>query len=104
MPHKPVLLAEVLAGLRLKPGDIAVDGTLGSGGEGKLVGLDQDPASIERCQMMFNNAQNTFLFHANFSEFGKTLESLHIPSVNAVLLDVGFSSDQLEAASPGFNF
>ncbi len=115
MPHKPVLLAEVLAGLRLKPGDIAVDGTLGSGGhamemlkrigpEGKLVGLDQDPASIERCQMMFNDAQNAFLFHANFSEFGKALDSLHIPSVNAVLLDVGFSSDQLEDPSRGFSF
>lgn len=74
------------------------------GPEGKLVGLDQDPASIERCQMMFNDAQNVSLFHANFSEFGKALDNLHIPSVNAVLLDVGFSSDQLEDAARGFSF
>lgn len=115
MRHKPVLLAEVLEYLQLKPGDIVVDGTLGSGGHtvemlkrigpaGKLIGLDQDPESIQRCQMMLEDSKNAFLFHANFSELGKVLDSLNIPSVNAVLLDVGFSSDQLEDASRGFSF
>ena len=59
MPHKPVLLQEVLHCLNLRSGMIVVDGTVGSAGhaleivkqigsEGKLIALDQDPAEIGR--------------------------------------------------------
>jgi 16S rRNA (cytosine1402-N4)-methyltransferase len=59
--HVPVLLVETIAGFALKPDATCVDGTLGGGGHaealleatapaGRLLGLDADPAAIERCQ------------------------------------------------------
>ncbi len=115
MPHKPVLLQETLECLNLRPGSIAVDGTLGSGGHateilkrigetGRLLGLDQDPASIQSAREIFEGYSNVSLHAENFSDFEKVLDALNISSVDAVLLDVGFSSDQIEDADRGFSF
>ena len=115
MPHKPVLLKEVLQHLNLRPGLTLVDGTIGSGGhareilkaigsEGKLIGLDQDPASLERCRRLFEKNENVSLHHKNFFDLEELLDALNISSVDAVLLDVGFSSDQIEDAKRGFSF
>ena len=115
MRHKPVLLNEVRNLLGLEPGAVVVDGTLGSGGHaaelvkaignsGLLIGLDQDPASIERCKEKFSDCSNVSLFHSNFVDLDKILDSLNIPQVDAVLLDIGISSDQLEDATRGFSF
>lgn len=118
MRHKPVLLREVLGCLDLKPGMTAVDGTLGSGGHssemlkaigptGRLIALDQDPASLERCRKRFEAegslGQVTFC-HENFENLDHELERLNVSQVDAVLLDIGFSSDQLEDGTRGFSF
>lgn len=115
MRHKPVLLQETLQCLNLRPGLTVVDGTLGSGGHaieilkkieetGRLIGLDQDPASIQRGSEIFQGYSNVSLHHKNFSDLEDVLDSLNISSVDAVLLDVGFSNDQLEDARRGFSF
>ena len=115
MPHKPALLQETLQYLNLRPGLIVVDGTIGSGGhaaeilkrigeEGKLIGLDQDPASLERCREVFERDGNVSLHHKNFADIQELLDALNISSVDAVLLDVGFSSDQIENGKRGFSF
>ncbi|MCD6290938.1 MAG: 16S rRNA (cytosine(1402)-N(4))-methyltransferase, partial [Anaerolineae bacterium] len=62
--HQPVMLAEVLQGLSLRPGDNVIDATIGGGGHaiamlraitpgGRLLGLDADPAAIARCRQCF---------------------------------------------------
>ncbi len=116
MRHKSVLVAEVLRFLDLKRGMVAVDGTLGSGGhslellkqigpEGRLIGLDQDPAAIERARERLKEYGKQVSFHhENFENLDQVLDQLHLSEVNAVLLDIGFSSDQLEDASRGFSF
>ena len=59
--HVPVLAREVLEWLRPEPGQTFVDGTLGGGGharlladrvgpQGRVIGLDRDPAVIERAE------------------------------------------------------
>lgn len=115
MPHKSVLLKEVLAGLDLKPGMVVADGTFGAGGHsraildaigitGKLIALDQDPESLARGKEAFKHDTRVHFEHENFVNLDRVLERLNIPEVDAVLLDVGFSSDQLENAERGFSF
>jgi len=115
LPHKPVLLDEVLALLAPRPGEVVLDGTLGSGGHareilnligesGRLIGLDRDPRSLERCQKIFGEDRRVSLHFENFVCAGKVLDDLNVPCVDAVILDVGFSSDQVEEAGRGFSF
>lgn len=115
MLHKSVLLTESLEYLGLKEGDIAVDGTLGSAGHsqamlqavgksGRLIALDRDTEAISRCQAVFGEDTRVTLHNANYADMTKVLDSLNIPLVNAVLLDIGFSSDQLEDPERGFSF
>ena len=115
MPHKPVLLQEVLQCLNLKPGAFVADGTVGSGGHaleilkaigpgGRLIGVDQDPAAISRCRDLLKSFPQASLHTGNFLCLDKMLEGLNIHSVDAVLLDVGLSSDQLQEPARGFSF
>ncbi len=101
--------------LDLKPGKVAIDGTMGSGGhsmeilkevgpQGKLIGLDQDPDALARCEEQFRNYPNVSLHHENFENIDRVLDAIKIDKVDAVLLDVGFSSDQVETSERGFSF
>lgn len=113
--HKPVLLKEVLTLLDLTEGEIVLDATLGSGGhsrhlaekigiKGRLIGLDQDPASIERCHSFFHTYPQVILRRANFKDAEKIIKELNLPGVDAVIVDTGFSSDQLEDPVRGLSF
>lgn len=115
MRHNPVLLEEVLEHLALKPGAIVMDGTLGSGGHaeailgkigpsGKLAGFDQDPDAIERCRALFGNDPRVLLVHENFRNLGKVFPELGVTGFDAVLLDIGTSSEQLADEKRGFSF
>ncbi len=115
MRHNPVLLQEVLEHLALRPGALVVDGTLGSGGHaeailkamgegGRLIGLDQDPAAIGRCREIFKDDSRVMLRHENFRNIEKVLKDLNITVVDAVLLDIGTSSEQLADGQRGFSF
>ena len=113
--HKPVLLETVLSYLKLKPGDIVLDGTVGSGGHaeailraiqpaGFLIGLDQDEEAIKRVQNRLETVGGRFILQQlNFRYFEQALSSLHVKRLNAVLLDIGVSSDQLENPERGFS-
>jgi 16S rRNA (cytosine1402-N4)-methyltransferase len=111
--HKPVLLSETLAGLRLQPGARVVDGTIGSGGhaasilaatgpDGWLYGCDQDGDAVSAAQRRLAEFAGRFeVRQGNFSELAEWIEPA---SCDAVLLDLGVSSDQLESAERGFSF
>lgn len=93
-----------------------VDGTLGSGGhslemlkqigpQGRLIGLDQDSAALERSRERLESYSSQVSLHLeNFEHIDRVLDSLNVSRVDAVILDVGFSSDQIEDASRGFSF
>lgn len=115
MLHKPVLLKETLELLDLKPGQVVVDGTLGSGGHseailekigpgGKLIAIDQDPGAIARCKEKWPKDPRVTFQAANFSDIEIILKKLNISGVDAVLVDVGISSDQLDNPERGFSF
>lgn len=116
MKHVPVLLHEVLENLHLKDGDIFVDGTLGSAGhsaavaeafgEGvEIIGIDRDAEALKRSEeRLLPLTSNFFLRQTSFRHLNEALEGLGIGEVNAILLDLGISSDQLDDSGRGFSF
>lgn len=112
--HLPVLLREVLQQLRLEPGLIVVDGTVGAGGHsremlkilgqnGRLIGLDRDPMMLDHAAKALSGA-NVTLKQASYLELPDVLNQLGLASVDRILLDLGLSSDQLADESRGFGF
>ncbi len=116
MKHIPVLLSESVDALNLASGDIMLDGTLGGGGHTyevvkrfgsgvKIIGLDLDADAIGRAnEKLVDTDHDTKFIVANFQDASKVLEGLNIDHVDAVLLDLGISSFQLEVAGRGFSF
>jgi len=111
--HTPVLLDETMAALSLTASSTVVDATFGRGGharailtalgdEGRLVALDRDPAAAAESQSI---RDPRFEFHhAWFSDLPAILASRGIARVDAVLLDLGVSSPQLDDAARGFSY
>jgi 16S rRNA (cytosine1402-N4)-methyltransferase len=114
--HLPVLLTETIAALLLKPGSTCVDGTLGGGGHaeallaatapsGRLLGLDADPAAIERCQKRLAPfGKRAMLYQGSFRRLAEIAAEMDVIAADAVLLDLGVSSFQLTEAERGFSF
>ncbi|MFA4873209.1 MAG: 16S rRNA (cytosine(1402)-N(4))-methyltransferase RsmH [Patescibacteria group bacterium] len=114
--HIPVMLAEVIEYLNLKPGMNAIDGTLGGGGHaeailekispgGKLLGIDLDDEAIARARERLRRFGNrVILAQGNFRELAALRQKFFPYPVCAVLLDLGLSSDQLDNPRRGFSF
>jgi 16S rRNA (cytosine1402-N4)-methyltransferase len=111
--HVPVLPAEVLHWLDPKPGQVVVDCTLGAGGHarliaerilpgGRVIGLDQDPAMLELARPRLAGLPVT-LVHAAFDQIVDTLRDENVVA-DAVLADLGISSDQLDDPNRGLSF
>lgn len=113
--HEPVLLSEILEALDLKPGETVLDGTLGTGGHarellrrvlpgGRLVATDRDPAMLaigsERLKGDFSEFESAMSFHAIPYEKAPAV----LASADAVLLDLGFNSLQIDDHARGFSF
>src|SRR5262245_7637876 len=112
--HVPVLPAEVLQWLEPRPGQVIVDGTLGGGGhtrlfarqlgtEGFVLALDRDPEAIAAAERNLVGLPIR-VAQANFCDLPTVLDELRIDVVDAVLLDLGLSSDQLANEERGFSF
>lgn len=107
--HAPVMLAEVLKTLGVKQGETIVDGTFGGGGytrailaaaDCKVIGLDRDPDAIARGKEL--ELQMGARFEIVETQFSK-MDELQGP-VDAVVLDIGVSSFQIDQAERGFSF
>jgi 16S rRNA (cytosine1402-N4)-methyltransferase len=114
--HIPVLKDESIDGLRILPGDIIVDGTLGGGGHTleiirrfgsgvKIIALDLDAEAITRTKAAIGMNPHDVSFHTiGFQDMDKVLEGLNLVTVDKILLDLGISSFQLDVAGRGFSF
>ena len=111
--HVPVLLAEVLAAGRVRPGQRWLDGTFGRGGHSRallekgavVLGLDQDSDAEGTARTLKAEWPDNFEWKKrNFKEL-KTCANEHgWEWVDGVLLDLGVSSPQLDAPERGFSF
>ena len=103
--HVPVLLNETLAALALTPGADVIDGTLGGAGHaeailqaiapnGRLLGLDADPAAVARARMRLAPfGERAILAQANFDQM-RIVAGAYRLAPAAILLDLGLSSYQ----------
>ena len=116
--HEPVLLErciEVLAPALSGEGAILVDCTLGLGGHTEaflqrfpnlhVVGLDRDPSALALAQeRLAAYGDRVSYCHVVYDQIEDALESLGIESVDAILMDLGVSSMQLDEADRGFAY
>lgn len=106
--HKPVLLNEVIEYLDPKPGENFVDCTVGQGGHtnvllekiapnGKVLGID-----LDKDKMISMKTDRLILVNDNYANLENILEENNFKNINGILLDLGFSSEQLEGKGMSF--
>lgn len=114
--HIPVLLHEVLETLNPKPKEFIIDATLGGGGHAKeiirrikpggiFLGIDLSAEAIRvfRERISENGEVKIFTEQGNFADLDLILREKGLPPADGLLLDLGFSSIELEAGR-GFSF
>jgi 16S rRNA (cytosine1402-N4)-methyltransferase len=114
--HVPVLYAEALDGLHVRPGGRYIDCTVGGAGhaagilehsapDGRLLGLDADPEAIALAgERLSSFADRVVLVNENFAHLGEVAAAQGYTAVEGILLDLGLSSFQLGPAGRGFSF
>ena len=113
--HQSVLLDKAVGYLNLSKGAVVVDATIGGGGHseeilkkilpgGKLIGIDADRNALAIAGERLKNFSGSFtLINDNFRNIDRILKKENIKNADAVLMDVGISSYQLDDASRGFS-
>ena len=115
MQHVPVLLQEVLEILDPHPGGFVVDGTVDGGGHaravlerimpgGKFLGTDLDAMLIAERRASNTDPKNVFFIRGNYADLPEILRREGLPKADGLLLDLGFSSEQLASSGRGFSF
>jgi len=114
--HRPVMLDEVLAVLDPRPGEVAVDCTLGFGGhaaellrrigpDGKLIAFDLDAANLPPAREKLAAISPSFtLHHGNFAGLAAALAADGLDGCDCVIADLGMSSMQVDDPDRGFSF
>jgi 16S rRNA (cytosine1402-N4)-methyltransferase len=112
--HTPVLAAEAIEWLRIRPEGIYVDATTGTGGHaleiarrlttGRLVALDRDPQALEIArERLAEYAEKVVFVNAEFSTIGEVAKDMKV-SFDGVLADLGISTLELDSPERGFSF
>src|SRR3989344_332107 len=116
MRHEPVLLKEILESLDLKSNDNVVDCTLGDAGhseamlekiapKGKLLGIDLDMEAVLRAKrFLYRFEDRAIIVRNNFTNLKKIIDENDFGPVNAILMDLGWSSPQFAERGRGFSF
>ena len=113
--HVPVMPREVIEGLAIKPDGIYLDCTLGGGGHselilkklttGRLIAIDKDEEALTFAkQRLAEYADKVTFVHSDFKRADEVLDELNIDNIDGVLMDLGVSSYQLDAAERGFSY
>ncbi|MCX6702955.1 MAG: 16S rRNA (cytosine(1402)-N(4))-methyltransferase RsmH [Candidatus Wolfebacteria bacterium] len=119
--HIPVLLKETIELLDPKPGEFFIDGTFGAGGHstkilekiqpgGKLLGVDLDEDNLKKAELkILTNFKSQIpnikdvltLVHGNYADLPEIMKAKKLPKADALLLDLGFSSEQMDSPVGG---
>ncbi len=117
--HRPIMVREIAEVLDPKPGDFAVDCTLGYGGhatallsaiqpDGRLLGLDADPIELPKTEARLRSLgypdESIAVRRTNFARLSQILAMESPDGVQIILADLGLSSMQIDDPSRGFSF
>lgn len=113
--HVPVMPGEVTEGLNIKENGIYLDCTLGGGGHselilkkltrGRLIAIDKDEEALAFAKSRLSEYGDKVTFvHSDFKRADEVLDDLNIDRIDGVLMDLGVSSYQLDAAERGFSY
>lgn len=113
--HVPVLRDQVLEQLAIRVDGAYLDCTFGRGGhslailarlgpQGRVYALDRDPAAVAEGERLADEDPRLVVHQGRFSELDAWRQQLHIDAFDGILLDLGVSSPQLDAADRGFSF
>jgi 16S rRNA (cytosine1402-N4)-methyltransferase len=110
------MVNEVVHYLRCAEGGLFVDGTMGTGGHTlailqhspattQVIGIDRDPEGLAVARERLKSFSNQLRFiQGTFGKLAENLSRLDIREVDGILLDLGFSSFQIETPGRGFSF
>jgi 16S rRNA (cytosine1402-N4)-methyltransferase len=117
MAHYPVLLQEVVQYVGAEQGTSFIDGTIGAGGhtkailevnpKAKVLGMDLDGESLKLLAVELEKPKlgsRATLKHANYKDMARVAAENGFEKVSGIILDLGFSSLQLDDDSRGFSF
>jgi 16S rRNA (cytosine1402-N4)-methyltransferase len=111
--HVPVLLPAMLEHLAVVEGGRYIDGTFGAGGYsraildrgGQVLAIDRDASAVEAgAALVAESGGRLKLVEGSFSDLDTHARAQSFAPVDGVVLDVGVSSMQLDAAERGFSF
>lgn len=115
--HLPVLLQEVLEYLDVRHGQNFIDCTVGGGGHtkailntnpnAKVLGIDLDQTSLDKLKTEFIQAgltQRSILVSGNYRDLDQFAADNDFQPVDGILMDLGFSSLQLDDPQRGLTF
>jgi 16S rRNA (cytosine1402-N4)-methyltransferase len=120
MSHIPVLLHETVDALECKPGAFIIDGTMNGGGHareiisrimpgGLFLGIDWDGTVLEKTsgelkEQFAQHAQGLHFAASNYRDASKAIAAESLPQADGMMVDLGFSSWQIDNPDRGFSF
>ena len=114
--HKPVLAAQCLELLAIKPDGVYIDATAGGGGhssliaekldaaKGRLLSLDRDPDAVAAASERLGGFACAEVVRSNYSDMLSAAKNAGIGRADGILMDLGVSSYQLDCADRGFSY
>ena len=114
--HQPVMARETVERLAVRPGGAYVDGTLGEGGHslaileacsptGTVLGIDLDPRSLASAAQRLADFGLRFTpVQGSYARMVDLARATGMAHADGVLMDLGFSSRQVEEPGYGFSF
>ncbi|MCK9461866.1 MAG: 16S rRNA (cytosine(1402)-N(4))-methyltransferase RsmH [Proteobacteria bacterium] len=114
--HQPVALDTILELLAPQPGETFCDATIGGGGhaervleatapDGRLLGIDRDLEAVDAATRRLERfGDRVVVRHGRFSDLERLMAEAGMAALDGLVLDLGVSSHQLDAARRGFSF
>jgi 16S rRNA (cytosine1402-N4)-methyltransferase len=117
--HRPIMVREILDVLLPRPGEVAVDCTLGYGGHaqellaavqpgGRLLGIDADPIELAKTEVRLRALgfppDALIVRRMNYAGVGRFVSDVAPEGADLLLADLGLSSMQIDDPARGFTF
>lgn len=117
--HRPIMVSEILSVLSPKPGESAIDCTLGYGGHtqeilpaiqpgGRLLAFDVDPIELPKTENRLRGlgfpAESLLVRRSNFAGLSRVASDVFPEGADLILADLGLSSMQIDDPQRGFTF